>query len=79
MHADVHTTPVVVTLTMNAPRRMTGQTSRPKITTAESAIPAGGQKALALGLKNANWSANRPAATYAVRIAARTMGCLAKG
>ena len=60
---DVAIEPAVVTLTMNAPARMTGQMRYPKITNADSARPAGAHTAVALGFTSANARPNLPATT----------------
>src|ERR1051325_5064260 len=55
------TAPVVVRFNRNAPTMIAGQTSYPASSRAASAIPVGGQTAVALGLTTANRSPRRPA------------------
>src|SRR6266850_4247174 len=58
------TEPVVVRFTRKAPRKIPGQTSRPKTTSAASAIPVGAQTAVALSLTKARVNPSLPAIRY---------------
>jgi hypothetical protein len=62
MPSEVATDPAVVTLTRKAPRRMAGHARTPRRMRAASAIPVGGQTAVALGWTRASFRPSLPAA-----------------
>ncbi len=72
--AEVSGLPVVVRLTRNAAIPMPGHTRGPKIRHAASAIPVGGQTAVALGFTCARPNPSRPARKYATAMAAIPTG-----
>jgi hypothetical protein len=61
MPIEVATDPAVVTLTRKAPTRIAGQTRKPNSSAAASAIPVGGQTALALAWIDASARPSFPA------------------
>lgn len=73
MLADVHTHPVVVTLTRKAPAKMAGQVENPKSSSNAMAIPAGAQTGDALTCTEAKPSPIFPAKKYAPVPSARTI------
>src|SRR5438132_1270683 len=71
MQSEVASDPYVVRLARRAPRKIAGHTSIPRTRKAASAMPAGGQIALALGCTIANPRPSLAAARYTPARAAR--------
>ena len=69
MPREVAALPAVVRFTMNAARRIAGQTRYPMTRNAASAMPAGGHTTVALGLTFASLSPSLPPTTYAAATA----------